>query len=1054
MGGSISIPASGDFVEVRTRRWLVENVTGEGGLVRARLACIDDDAQGERLEVLWRDELDASVIADGYLSVFENPGTDDPEVFSAYLRSVRWNTATAADRKLLQAPFRAGIHLDAYQLVPLAKALALPRVNLLIADDVGAGKTVEAGLVLRELLLRRRVDFVVVCAPPSMTRQWQDELQAKFGLAFTIIDREYLAVVRRERGFAVNPWSSGSLFLLSHSLITDEVYTAGLRDVLGEFRARSLLILDEAHHAAPASGSRYAVESQFTRHVRALAERFGHRLFLTATPHNGHSNSFTSLLEILDAQRFTAGVDLGPDDLTPIMVRRLKSDLKRFGWNFPTRRVEAIVIDALPADAPELVLANKLAAYDALVAERTRNLPPAAVARSRLVLIGLQQRLLSSIAAFTRTLEKHRDRLERQLSDVPTVEATASLLEPIELEDEPDDEADAEVRISKEEDEAAKAIDDGIGDRALVDEMLEIARRHANRPDARIAKLAAWIRENMMAGSQWTDRRLLLFTEYEDTRRWLERRLLEALHDLDPEERIACFTGATSTDRREELKRRFNADPAKDPLRILICTDAAREGINLQARCHDLIHIDLPWNPARLEQRNGRIDRKLQPSPEVSCRYFVYRQRPEDRVLQVLVEKTDTIHRQLGSAGQVLSDRIADLLARKGLRDARVTDEIDALEKDPGVAKARAEMDDREERRIQREARELDRMRKLLEESRKRVGVEPIDLKAVVAAALGRAGGSLDAARAGEIGRTELFQLDPAAPVFRHGGWQEALDDLRVRRRGRREGLKAWRAEAPLKAIAFEPAGDPKTGVDAENVVQVHLEHRLVRRLLSRFLSQGFTSDLSRVCSITGPGAQPRVVLIGRLALYGPGAARLHEELLMVTAAWTEPGRRTSQLRPFGERGEEATLDQLEQALRENRTPPEAIVERLRASATRDAGDLEPELRRRAEARRADVARELVAIGEQESEALRKLLVEQRERIAKRESAFDDRQLSLELDQAEAEQVRRDRRRWQAKYERLAREIATEPERVRRGYDVVADRLEIVGLVHLWPKSN
>ena len=310
MGGSATVPAPGDFVEVRTRRWLVESVSGAETLVRTRLACIDDDAQGETLEVLWRDEVDATVIADGHQSVFDNPGTDDPEVFSAYLRSIRWNTATAADRKLLQAPFRAGIHLDAYQLVPLAKALALPRVNLLIADDVGAGKTIEAGLILRELILRRRVDFVVVCAPPSMTRQWQDELQAKFGLAFTIIDREYLATVRRERGFAVNPWASGSLFLLSHSLVADEVYTAGLRDLLGEFRPRSLLILDEAHHAAPASGSRYAVDSQFTRAIRALAERFEHRLFLTATPHNGHSNSFASLLEILDPQRFTAGVDV------------------------------------------------------------------------------------------------------------------------------------------------------------------------------------------------------------------------------------------------------------------------------------------------------------------------------------------------------------------------------------------------------------------------------------------------------------------------------------------------------------------------------------------------------------------------------------------------------------------------------------------------------------------------------------------------------------------------------------------------------------------------
>ena len=117
-------------------------------------------------------------------------GTDDPSVFSAYLRTLRWNTATAADRNLFQAPFRAGIHQDAYQLLPLRKALRLPRVNLLIADDVGAGKTVEAGLILREMLLRRRIDFVLVAAPAGMVRQWQDELEAKFGLAFTIIDRE------------------------------------------------------------------------------------------------------------------------------------------------------------------------------------------------------------------------------------------------------------------------------------------------------------------------------------------------------------------------------------------------------------------------------------------------------------------------------------------------------------------------------------------------------------------------------------------------------------------------------------------------------------------------------------------------------------------------------------------------------------------------------------------------------------------------------------------------------------------------------------------------
>jgi hypothetical protein len=277
-------PRRGDFVRVRTRRWLVEDERDVGaGLTAVRLACVDDDAQGEAVEVPWNAELDASILRDEGWAAVAKIGTDDPSVFSAYLRTLRWNTATAADRDLFQAPFRAGIHQDAYQLLPLRKALRLPRVNLLIADDVGAGKTVEAGLVLREMLLRRRVNFVLVAAPAGMVRQWQDELEAKFGLSFVLVDRDYLASLRRERGYTANPWSSGSRLIISHSMMADETYISGLRDVLGDFRAQALLILDEAHHAAPASGSRYAIDSQFTKAVRGLASRFEHRLFLSAT---------------------------------------------------------------------------------------------------------------------------------------------------------------------------------------------------------------------------------------------------------------------------------------------------------------------------------------------------------------------------------------------------------------------------------------------------------------------------------------------------------------------------------------------------------------------------------------------------------------------------------------------------------------------------------------------------------------------------------------------------------------------------------------------------
>jgi SNF2 family DNA or RNA helicase len=158
--------------------------------------------------------------------------------------------------------------------------------------------------------------------------------------------------------------------------------------------------------------------------------------------------------------------------------------------------------------------------------------------------------------------------------------------------------------------------------------MLARAESAKTRLDARVNWLAGWIKQNLLIRDQWNERRLIIFTEYEDTRRWLENRLREIVSETDrADERIAVFTGATGQDRREEVKAAFNADPAKEALRILICTDAAREGINLQTYCADLVHFDLPWNPSRLEQRNGRIDRKLQPAKQVVCRYFRYEQR-------------------------------------------------------------------------------------------------------------------------------------------------------------------------------------------------------------------------------------------------------------------------------------------------------------------------------------------------------------------------------------------------------------------------------------------
>lgn len=177
-------PKVGDFLIARGKSWLVENDDRTGPVPTLHLVSCEDDSQGETLQLAPAAELQARVVDLDDWSPLLASGFEGPRHLGAYLRATEWRSATAADRKLFQAPFRAGIRLDSYQLLPLAKALELPRVNLLIADDVGLGKTVEAGLIVRELLLRRRIELIVVAAPASMLLQWQDELAQKFGLDF------------------------------------------------------------------------------------------------------------------------------------------------------------------------------------------------------------------------------------------------------------------------------------------------------------------------------------------------------------------------------------------------------------------------------------------------------------------------------------------------------------------------------------------------------------------------------------------------------------------------------------------------------------------------------------------------------------------------------------------------------------------------------------------------------------------------------------------------------------------------------------------------------
>ena len=171
-------------MQVRSRRWIVEEVSEPSPGVSAvvGLACVDDDNQGQPLQVLWDYEPDRWILADEGWENLASKGLDSPERFAAFFYTLRWNCTTATDARLFQAPFRAGITIDAYQMEPLRKALRLPRVNLLIADDTGLGKTIEAGLIARELLLRRKAKSIVVAPPPSMLEQWAARWRTVSGL--------------------------------------------------------------------------------------------------------------------------------------------------------------------------------------------------------------------------------------------------------------------------------------------------------------------------------------------------------------------------------------------------------------------------------------------------------------------------------------------------------------------------------------------------------------------------------------------------------------------------------------------------------------------------------------------------------------------------------------------------------------------------------------------------------------------------------------------------------------------------------------------------------
>ncbi len=217
-------------------------------------------------------------------------------------------------------------------MVPLLKAMRMPRVSLLLADDVGLGKTVEAGLILSELVLQRRIQRILILTPASLRKQWQQEMHEKFCLQFDIVDRPQTTQLRRRLGLDANPWRASPHVIASYHYLKQP-------DVLEDFLATcrvpegsphlpwDLIIVDEAHNLAPAA---FGEDSDLSSMLRRIAPQFEHKIFATATPHNGRTRCFSGLLEILDPARFSQTSEFTSAErarVQEVVVRRLKSEI-------------------------------------------------------------------------------------------------------------------------------------------------------------------------------------------------------------------------------------------------------------------------------------------------------------------------------------------------------------------------------------------------------------------------------------------------------------------------------------------------------------------------------------------------------------------------------------------------------------------------------------------------------------------------------------------------------------------------------------------------------
>jgi superfamily II DNA or RNA helicase len=1030
LSAEVVVPELGQIVRCRDRVWAVNEVTPSSlppdpvaGTVPhhlVRMSSLEDDGFGDELTVIWEIEAGTTVIPHRDLPRPVPGHLDPPERLDAFLDAVRWGAVATADSRALQAPFRSGITIEDYQLDPVVRALAMPRANLLIADDVGLGKTIEAGLVVQELLLRHRARTVLVVCPAGLCVKWQEEMLDRFGLEFRIVNTDAVRQLRRDRGVGANIFTSFPRLIVSIDWLKDSRAQSLLDEVLAGVDYRraprkfDLLIVDEVHSIAPSGRGRYAVDSLRTRAIKRLAPHCEHRLFLSATPHNGYKESFTALLELLDPQRFARGVDPNPEQLTRVLIRRLKRDLREQlppkpdgSPRFPERRILAMPVD-YPADEREAhALLDRYA-------ELRRGHYRSGSKRSAadFVTLLLKKRLLSSPVAFANTLAQHRETMAK-VAHSQAVASEAQLQAAWERSDDDatDDESGevvAEALATASRGQAPLSAEE----QRILAELAGWAEERRNRPDARAQAVIKWLNETCRTpGGGWNDERVIVFTEYRDTQKWLVDLLLT--HDFGGGggERIATLYGGMDSEDRERTKNEFQARPARSPVRILVATDAASEGIDLQKHCWRMLHWEIPWNPSRLEQRNGRVDRHGQPHAFVEIRHFVPEGWEEDQsafatelgFLSRVAFKVEQIRDDLGSVGAVLADQVGDaMLGRRSQIDEAA---IDQARSRPGTKVLQ----------VERRLREtLDRCHERLQASIDEFGLTADRVQRVVATALELANQPAlrQTTSPGEL------RLPPLG-----GSWQRTSEGMTDRLSG--------------EELPFTFDRDLAEGRD--DIVFCHLGHRLVTQSLRLLRSEVWgTGNAGRLARVTARHVPPLpdvleigdvgVVCHARLVITGADGHRLHEELVLAggrlrSGRWS----RIDTLRDIGT---------LLRSADDQPVAPEEIADVVRWwDSVVDPG-VDRALDRRSESVQETKRRELTDRSEAEADAVRTILTDlQRQITADLDALAADRfeQLSL-FSVPEREQSQRDIDALRRRLSEIPHEIEREVEAVRRRF--------------------